>query len=224
MKPDKQKEARRLRKQGLSLSEIVTKIGCAKSSVSRWTRDIPLTKTQVKNLRRKEDQGRLKGRIAAATHPNSPKQVWAKKRDEARQKGHEEISRIDDISLKILIAALYWGEGSKGRNSFSIANTDPAMVRLIAAFLRKHCQVPEERLRFRVYIHPHLSLRKARIYWAKIAGTSPKNIASTTAVSSASQGKKDSCPYGTFQITYCDTLFRSRIEGWMDALKEQIPG
>ena len=50
----------------------------------------------------------------------------------------------------------------------------------------------------------------------KVAGSSP--------VCSASRGKKDSCPFGTFMVSYHDTLFRSRVEGWMDALKDQMPG
>jgi hypothetical protein len=25
-------------------------------------------------------------------------------------------------------------------------------------------------------------------------------------------------------VSYHDTLFRSRVEGWMDALKDQMPG
>jgi len=224
MRADKQKEARELRKQGFSLSEITARIGCAKSSVSLWVRDIPLTKNQVESLRRKEDQGRLKGRIAASTHPNSPKQVWSKKRDKARQEGQQEIPQIDDIGLKILIAALYWGEGKKDRNCFSVANADPAMIQLLVRFLRETCQIPEDRLRFRIHLHPHLNNLKARRYWSHIVDVPPERIAVTTAVSSASQGKKDSCPNGTFHISYYDTLFRSRVEGWMDMLKKHIPG
>jgi hypothetical protein len=225
MKVAQRQEARRLRKQGHSLSEISSLTGCSKSSISRWTRDIPLTTSQITKLRRKEEQGRLKGRLAAASHPNSPKQVWGQKREQARQKGREEITQQGTEGLKVLVAALYWGEGGKTqRSSFSISNTDPAMIKLIVGFLRHTCQVPEDRLRFRIHLHPHLSEQRARRYWAKVAETSPKNISVTKSKSSASRGKKDSCPFGTFMVSYHDTLFRSRVEGWMDALKDQMPG
>ena len=59
--------ARKLRTQGLSLREIVTRTKYAKSSISGWIRDIVLTDKQILRLKSNQNKGRAK----AAKHPNS---------------------------------------------------------------------------------------------------------------------------------------------------------
>lgn len=58
----KQKVARRLRTQGKSLNEIARKLQIAKSSVSLWVRDIPLTRAVKRRLARRILAGSAEGR------------------------------------------------------------------------------------------------------------------------------------------------------------------
>ena len=221
MKIAEQKQARELRRQGKSLTEIASLTGCSKSSISRWTRDIPLTCQQIESLRDKEVQGRLKGRISAATHPNSPKQVWAQKRKKAQAHGLRELPPEPSKQMRrAVIAALYWGEGKKDRNSFSISNTDPLMIRLVLKFLREDCEIPEDRLRFWAQLHPSLDSKKAQKYWARIADTRPSKIKTIQNQNKTNKGKRKGHPYGCLEVSVHDTLFRARVEGWMDRLKE----
>jgi transposase len=60
MRIKERKLARRLRQQGLSLRAIADKIQCAKSTVSLWIRDIPLTDGQILKLKSSQDRGRAK--------------------------------------------------------------------------------------------------------------------------------------------------------------------
>jgi hypothetical protein len=39
---------------------------------------------------------------------------------------------------------LYWAEGSRSRNAVVFTNSDPAMVRFMAAFLQRYYLVPDE--------------------------------------------------------------------------------
>jgi len=50
MKNLEQNEAVRLRKKGVSMGEIATTLGVAKSSVSSWVRDVPLSVGQRTKL------------------------------------------------------------------------------------------------------------------------------------------------------------------------------
>ena len=43
-------EAKSLRKKGLSIKVIQQRLGVSRSSVSRWVRDVQLTKTQLEKL------------------------------------------------------------------------------------------------------------------------------------------------------------------------------
>jgi len=62
-KKDRQLEARELRKQGWSVNCIAEEVGAAKSSVSKWTRDIKLTEAQKEAMYQREEvkEAQLKG-------------------------------------------------------------------------------------------------------------------------------------------------------------------
>ncbi len=117
------------------------------------------------------------------------------------------------------MAALYWGEGKKERNSFSISNTDPDMIRFVLQFLREECEVPEDKIRLRVRLHPSLDGSKAKRYWSRVSGVASSKIKATKNLNKTNKGKRKGHPYGCLEVAVHDTLFRARIEGWMDQLK-----
>ncbi|MFA5270767.1 MAG: helix-turn-helix domain-containing protein [Candidatus Omnitrophota bacterium] len=211
--------ARRLRGNGWSVRSIANKIKCSKSTISNWVRDIPLTDEQIEKLKSNQDRGRAK----AANHRNAPKQVWAKIRARAFESAQREIHRKHSLyALKIVGAALYWGEGYKsGRCTVSFSNSDPGMIVLIMEFFRKICKVSEDKFRGALHIHPHLDVDKAKRYWSKISGIPIKQFhKSQISVSKASKNKKDSLPFGTFSIYISDTLLRAKIDGWIKGVEK----
>ena len=218
MRAKERNKARELRKQGFSIREIAQKIKCAKSSVSKWVHDIALTAEQIKQLKSNQD----KGRARAANHPNSPKSKWAKIREEIGSNSKKEIPlRCSLERLKLIGAALYWAEGyTASRNLFVFANCDPSMIRIMRRFLTEVCKVPQEKLRGRVNIHPHLNISSAQKYWSDISGIPIRQFHKPLlAVSKASQQKRKTLPYGTFRIVISDVVLFSRIKGWIEGLK-----
>ncbi|MFA5361682.1 MAG: hypothetical protein WC335_00325 [Candidatus Omnitrophota bacterium] len=214
MKVKEQKEAKRLRSLGYSLREIVEKTGCAKSSVSDWVREISLTAEQIERLEFKQDQARAK----AANHPNSPKNIWAALRKKIADAAFLEISsRCSKETLKILGGALYWAEGYKATvNVINFSNSDPAMIALMMRFFREVCNVPEQKFRGLVNIHPHLDREKAEKFWSKISEIPLSQFHKTQfGISKASKHKRDTLPLGTFRIVVCDTRLKAKIDGWI---------
>jgi len=65
-------------------------------------------------------------------------------------------------------AALYAGEGSKTGNEASFANTNPAMVAMYCAWLRRFFDVDEGRMRARLYLHQGLDLEAATEFWSAV--------------------------------------------------------
>jgi hypothetical protein len=213
---DRQK-ARELRKSGYSIKEIVKEIHCAKSSISGWIRDISLTPKQIERLKTNQDKGRAK----AANHPNSPKQVWSTIRQDSISAAVKEIPPQYSIEiLKIIGSALYWAEGYKSTvNMVSFSNSDPLMIALMMKFFREICNVPENKFRGAVNIHPHLNIDNAVRFWSKASGIPREQFHKTQAVvSSASKRKRDTLPVGTFKIIICDVRLQSRIKGWIQGL------
>ncbi len=219
MKAKERKLARRLRQQGRSVREIAKEVECSKSSISKWVRDIPLTTRQIERLKSNQDRGRAK----AANHPNSPKHVWAKIRNDIADSAAKEIPpKYSLYILKVIGTVLYWGGGYKlGINMVNFSNSDPHMIGLMMQFFKKVCKVSSPKFRGVVHIHPHLDREKARRFWSRMSGIPLKQFHKTQlALSKASKGKKDTLPLGTFRIVISDTRLQSRIKGWIRGIEK----
>lgn len=70
--------------------------------------------------------------------------------------------------LKIAGLMLYWGEGTKTRNTVDLANSDKDMILLFLKFLRDICQVDEKRIRVLLYCYGNQSSNKLIKYWSQI--------------------------------------------------------
>ncbi len=218
MRAKERSAARRLREQGCSIREIAQKIKCAKSSVSGWVRDIPLTARQIEHLKSNQDKGRAK----AANHPNSPKGIWGKFRQEISDLAADEIAQQCSFGiLKVLGAALYWAEGYKrSRNVVNFSNSDPDMIAIMMRFFRCVCEVPESKFRGVVHIHPHLDKAGAVKFWSKVSGIPKKQFHRIQlCVSSASKHKRETLPLGTFSVIICDVRVQSKIKGWIKGIE-----
>ena len=218
MKVTEQKRARELRRQGLALGEIARQTGCSKSSISHWVRDIPLTPEQIARL----ESNKARGRAHAANHPNGPREVWARIRNEAFSLATSEIPERYSLGLlKCIGSALYWAEGYKrSRTVVNFSNSDAAMISLMMRFFRSVCRVPEEKFRGVVNIHPHLDADRACRFWSKVSGIPLRQFHKTQiAVSRASQGKRDTLPLGTFRVVVSDVRLKSRIDGWIEGIR-----
>ena len=218
MRIKERKLARQLRQQGLSLRAIVQKIQCAKSTVSVWIRDIPLTDGQILKLKNSQDRGRAK----AANHPNSPKLKWQAIRTIISTKAEKEIpSRVSVSDFKAICAALYWAEGYKqSRALFVFSNSDPDMISLMMRFLIQVCKVSQDKFRGRVNIYPTLDIKTAERYWSKISGIPREQFhRPLVTVSRASKHKRKTLPYGTFRIIISDVYLCSKMSGWINGLK-----
>jgi hypothetical protein len=138
MKVHERDEARRLRRdEGLSLKDIASRLGVAKSSVSLWVRDVELTPEQHKFL--------------AAQNRLHPRQVLARaaliQKHRANRIAAQEQGRAHARLGEPFHAAgcmLYWAEGSKARNVAQITNADPEVLRFFVRFVRTYFVAPDE--------------------------------------------------------------------------------
>jgi hypothetical protein len=80
------------------------------------------------------------------------------------------LGELSDRDLMIAGIALYAGEGSKTPGSVAFPNSDPRMIALFLAFLRRFFTVDESRLRLRLYLHEGLDLDAANTFWSQVTG------------------------------------------------------
>ncbi len=117
-------------------------------------------------------------------------------------------------------AMLYWAEGSKtNRGVVQFTNSDPEMIKLMMAFFRNICKVPEEKFRAHIHIHPHLDYKSSGKYWSSISKIPLDSFYKTyRKMNKASKHKRDSLPRGTLDAYICDTKLFLRIFGWVTGI------
>lgn len=217
MKKEEQERARFLRRKGMSLNDIVGELGVSKASVSLWVREIELSDRQKKKL---STHGRSvesieKRRISRINNTLRRHRIII---DAAKEK----IATLSMHDLLLVGAALYWGEGGKTNKGMArISNSDPDVIRFMMQFFREIFNVPSKKFRGHVHTFSHLNAEKAERYWSQISSIPRQQFYKTYSKPSiASKGKRDSLPYGTFQIYVCDTSIFLTIKGWIERLAE----
>ncbi|MFJ5547742.1 hypothetical protein [Streptomyces sp. NPDC093225] len=172
---DLRARARELRLQGMTYDRIQLELGCSKSSISLWVRDLPKV-----DHRTPEEQGR-----------DAARKRWAHEgpmREAARQAAvtaaRDAVGTLSDRELYIAGVALYWAEGSKSkpyqrREAVTFINSDPDVIQVYLAWL-KLLEIAPERLAFRVMIHESADVAGAERFWADFVGIEPAELQKTT--------------------------------------------
>jgi hypothetical protein len=111
-------------------------------------------------------------------------------------------------------------EGYKrSRNTVSLCNSDPAIVVLSARWVRRFARNP---VKYSVQYHADQDLDRLREFWARKLGVPPAEIRLQRKSNSGRlSGRTWRSRYGVLQVYAGDTLFRARLEAWMQSLQEQ---
>ncbi|MGW0626524.1 hypothetical protein [Streptomyces sp. NPDC002758] len=164
-KDDLRERARGLRRQGWTYNQIQAELGCSKSSVSLWVRDLPHPEPKCTP---EEQRARMNAGLARL-HASRDQE-----RTTAKQTAATAIGELSDRELFIAGVALYWAEGSKDKpyrrtEVLQFINSDPNVIKL---FLRRLelLEVRRDRLTLRVSIHETADVEAAERFWAEVVG------------------------------------------------------
>ncbi|MEW2414148.1 hypothetical protein AB0953_10535 [Streptomyces sp. NPDC046866] len=174
-KDDLRDRARELRLQGMTYDQIQLELGCSKSSISLWVRDLPKA-----DRRSAQEQGR-----------DAALKRWAHEgpiREAAREAtiatARDLVGAMSERELLLVGAALYWAEGSKSKTyrrseTAIFINSDPGVIAVYLAWLEL-MGITRDRLRFRVMIHESADVAGAEQYWADFVGVEREELQKTT--------------------------------------------
>ena len=215
MKLTEKLNAVKLRKEGYSLKEIKNSLGVSKSSVSKWVRNVELNEIQKRTIKEK---GMLRS-VIEQRRTTRLKNEYTKKQIVINA-AKNEVKKLSDQELWLVGTMLYWAEGSKtNRGIVQFTNSDPEMIKLMMTFLRRICEVPDKKFRGQIHSHPHQDYKAAEKYWSSISQISLEQFYKTyRKMNKASKQKKDSLPYGTFDIYVCNTKLFLKIHGWVKGI------
>lgn len=186
-------KAQHLRAKGLSYKEILRQVPVAKSSISLWCRDVPLTTAQRKRLWEKRDHS-LKGIKAI-------QQMFWRRRCEAFARGVAQCPKLDRTARFIAGLMLYYGEGDKARGSAAIANSDPRIIRYTVSWLQEFFGVRPTEISIHLHLHSGQDEEKMKRYWSRLTGVPLKNFQKSFVKPEGSGYRKNVLHYGTIRLT-----------------------
>jgi hypothetical protein len=191
--------------QGYSIKQIAALVGVARSSVSLWVRDIPLTEKQHQALRARNPiyNQQLAGRATTSTRRRAERRRYQEHGRALARRGEPRHA---------MGCMLYWAEGTKDRNQVRFSNSDPEMVRAFVAFLRSYFALRDEEIRLTCHLYAdHLERqREVEDFWLDVAQLPRSSLCqSIVNVYSKYSSKKrlNKLPYGTCRLV----VHRTRV-------------
>ncbi|MGW2822266.1 hypothetical protein ACWC24_14835 [Streptomyces sp. NPDC001443] len=220
-KDDLRARARELRLQGWSYDRIQVELGCSKSSISLWVRDLPKPER-----RDPSEQARLANRLRWE-HELA---VRDEKRQRTKRAAASEVGPLSSRDLFMTGVALYWAEGGKDkpyarRENVQFVNSDPGVIRIFLAWLDL-LGVERERLRYRVMIHLTADVKGSEQFWADLVGVDVSRLQRTTIKKHNPKTVRKNVGEnyrGCFVISVLQgaELYR-RIEGWWSGMVDSV--
>jgi hypothetical protein len=141
-------------------------------------------------------------------------------REEAYEEG---VRSFDELAVERTFrdfVCLYIAEGYKrNKNTVSLSNSDPAVMRVATHWVRR---LSEKSPIFSLQYHTDQSLEELRSFWGGVVHVEPTAIrAQRKSNSNQLTGRVWRSRYGVLSVEVYDTLFRARMEGWMERLRSE---
>lgn len=105
---------------------------------------------------------------------------------------------------------LYCGEGAKTGNTVDFANSSPGIIQVFVYFLRRVCQIDENRLRLYLYCFANQNSNKLISFWSKLLKVDKANFTKPY-VREARVGHSRTIKYGVLHVRYSDKKLLQEI-------------
>ncbi|MEU8576006.1 hypothetical protein [Streptomyces asoensis] len=207
---DRRSRARELRLQGWTYDRIRAELGCSKSSVSLWVRDLPFPERP----RHTDTRAARRGLERAVESRNAA-------REELKAEAYAEIGPVTPRELFLVGIGLYWSEGAKAKPGSNrrviFMNSDPRMITVFLAWLDL-LDVKAAQRRFSVHIHESADVPGAEAYWAHHVGIEVDDLLKTSLKKHNPKTNRTNVGagyYGCLRVAVLQSAdLHRRIEGW----------
>jgi len=196
------KKIEHLRKTGHSLPEICRVLKRRSSTVHRFAKNVIVLPEYASLLRQK--QGGSKKRA---------EKFW----EESRAMASDLLKGVNQRDKLFILAALYWGEGTK--KELNIINSDSALIKVFLSCLRE-LGVKKDELRLSLRIYDNIDADAAKKYWAGVCGVNKKDILNVNVLAGKKIGK---LPYGMCRVRATKSAKHFKlIISMIDFIKSQL--
>ncbi len=171
--------AKKMRKNGTSLDDIVKSLGVNKSTVSFWCKDIILSESAIRKIKTK---GKIKSVKGLLRYSELKRKERIERNILQKQEGVDIFGLLSDRDVLMVGLGLYWGEGYKYENGeFGFTNSNPYMIRFYLKWL-KLWKIEKGSLIFRLTINEFFRKHESDIknFWVKFLGVKEEQFSKTT--------------------------------------------
>lgn len=202
-------KARAMRSDGKSYGEIRKSLGVAKSTLSYWLKGIRLSREQRSRFYTERIRKLAEG-------PHGSRARRQKEIEEILVRARTEVAGgIDDSAYRLLGAALYWAEGSKG-GLLQITNSDPALVYFMVNWCAKNFNTDPKTYFAKLNIYSQQNENDLKTFWSELCGIPLERFGKSYVKPASKNVKKNNLYYGTIQITVPKSSdMKWRIFGWI---------
>ncbi|MDD5738913.1 MAG: helix-turn-helix domain containing protein [Candidatus Pacebacteria bacterium] len=218
---EKREEVIKMRFRGKSYSEIAKEVGVAKSTVSRWCRNLEFP-VEIRGLMQERI---IKNQKCFESYNENRSGKIKIENQETVDSAKGQIKLLSNRELMLVGSALYWAEGYKIEKQkyplISFANSDYTMVLMFMRFLREVMGVQDKELNLTIRIYSGMDKEKIIKFWSGIINVPVEKFRVGYQVSRASQRKKpfNALPFGTIRVLVCGRKNAFKIKGWIDGLR-----
>ena len=206
-----------LRKRGYSYRDILRTVPVAKSTLSEWLKDFPLTRVEKDALKRRKDSNISRGRIRAAAALSA---LRLERERIIRQEAVREYQKYSGDPLFKIGVALYWAEGSKRHGGFSFINSDPDMIIFMITWMETFLHIYRIDIKVRLYIHKPCAHENHEQFWSKYLAIPACNFQRTIYKPTGLLIKKRPNYRGCLRITVDKVSLRLKMLFWQRMLIE----
>lgn len=164
-------EVRRLRRNGLSLSQIYEKTKVPITTIRTWISSVILSKDQKNVLRDRTQRALQAGRIKAQRLKKEKRAMLEKT---LLNKGIRKVGKLSSREFFLIGVGLYWAEGFKNKHErrLGFCNSDPAMIKFYIDWLSKTLDIKKKDLIIRLTLNIHFKDKTQEFekYWSRITG------------------------------------------------------
>ena len=205
---------RSLRRLGWTYSEIRELIPVPKGTLSGWCSGIELSEEQIAGI--KERTGSQRG------VPRDTQRRWRERKDAIRREAEIEVAHLAHDPFWVAGAVMYWAEGSKTTNRLSLANSDPAALRLFVDWTRRYLDAKAEFV-LSLHLHHGNDEDAAMAYWSKVISPQPASFTKTFIKPPGTGHRNNHLPNGVCRVVLRrSALHIVRVKAWYGALPEAL--
>lgn len=191
----------------LTIDEIAERQTISRQTIFYWVRDLPMRRP------RRGTPGQKLGNEAM-------QRKYKALRDEAYERGWEEY---DDLILEPSFRdfiCMYIGEGFKrNRNRVSLGNSDSTVLVLADFWMRRFSK---NRLWYALQYHADQDPEELTRFWSRMLRIDPGRVRlQRKSNSNQLTGRTWRCRWGVMTVGTDDTLFRAKLQAWMDRVFEE---